>query len=103
MNAQQVKAILQMLLGTGGPVAALLLSYGVPADKLNLWVNLVVAVLPPIVAAGWAAWDNTHKKTIEAAASVPGVSAIQIDPHANGGASAAAEDPKLETVQKVGQ
>lgn len=102
MNAEQIKAILQMLLGSGGPVAALLLSYGVPAEKLNLWVNLAVAILPPLAAAIWAAIDNTHKKTIAAAAAVPGVSEVVIERTATDGAAAAAADPKLENVNKVG-
>lgn len=100
MNQEQIKAILQMLLGAGGPVAALIMSYGVPADRLTLWTNVAVAILPPIIAAGWAAWDNTHKKTIAAAAAVPGVSEVLIARDAKDGAAAAAADPKLENVTK---
>lgn len=102
MNAEQIKAILQMLLGTGGPVAALILSYGVPPDKLNLWTNLAVAILPGMISGAWALWDNTHKKTIAKAAAVPGVSEVVIESNAKDGAAAAAADPKLENVNKVG-
>jgi hypothetical protein len=101
-NAEQIKAILQMLLGTGGPAAALILSYGVPADKLNLWVNLILAIAPPVIAGIWAAIDNTHKQTIAAAASVPGVSEVVVSSDAKDGAAAAAADPTLTNVNKGG-
>lgn len=101
MNAEQIKAILQMLLGTGGPLAALAMSYGVPADKLSLWTNLIVAVLPPAAAGIWAIWDNTHHRTIAAASAVPGVQEITIAPGAKDGAAAAAADPALENVDKA--
>lgn len=101
-NQEQIKAILQMLLGSGGPVAALVLSYGVPADKLSLWTNLLVAVLPPLAAGAWALIDNTHKKTIAAAAAVPGVSEVVIQSNATDGAAAAAADSTLKNVNKAG-
>jgi hypothetical protein len=99
-NAEQIKAILQMLLGTGGPLAALIMSYGVPADRMSLWTNLIVAVLPPIIAGAWSLWDNTHKRTIAAAAAVPGVQEIAISSTASDGARAAAADPALTNVTK---
>lgn len=102
MNTEQIKAVLQMLLGSGGPVAALLLSYGVPADKLTLWVNLALVIVPPALAMGWAAWDRTHKNTIKAASKVPGVSEVVIESGAKDGAAAAAADPALLNVNKAG-
>lgn len=100
MNVEQVKAILQMLLGSSGPVAALIMSYGVPASQFQLWANLITAIVPPILAAGWAAWDNQHKHTIAAAAAIPGVQEIAISATATDGAKAAAEDPTLKNVAK---
>lgn len=100
-NSEQIKAVLQMLLGAGGPLAALLLSYGVPADQLSLWTNLAVAVLPPAIAGIWAIVDNTHKKTIAAAAAVPGVATVVISSTAKDGAAAAAADPALTNVEKA--
>lgn len=98
MNTDQIKAILQMLLGAGGPLAALLLSYGVPADKLSLWTNLALAVIPPLVAAGWQAWDRTHKNQLASASNIPGVDKIVIKDGANGAAGSAAADPALDKV-----
>jgi hypothetical protein len=100
MNQEQVKSVLQVLLASGGPVAALLLSYGVPADKMNLWFNLAIAVVPPLAAAAWGIWERTHKRTIAAAAAVPGVAVVTVDRNAADGAAAAAADPKLTNVQK---
>lgn len=99
-NQEQIKAILQMLLGAGGPLAALIMSYGVPATQLSLWTNLIVAIAPPILAAAWAAWDNQHKHTIAAAAAIPGVQEISISATASDGAQAAAADPALKNVTK---
>lgn len=100
-NSEQIKSVLQMLLGTGGPLAALIMSYGVPADRLSLWVNLAVAVLPPLIAGVWAIIDNTHKNTIAAAAAIPGVSKVTIASGAKDGAAAAAADPSLTNVAKA--
>lgn len=100
-NQEQIKAVLQMLLGTGGPLAALIMSYGVPTDRMSLWANLAVAVLPPMIAAAWSTWDNTHKRTIAAAASVPGVSEVIIEQNAKDGAAAAAADKGLTNVNKA--
>lgn len=100
-NQEQIKGILQLLLGTGGPLAALIMSYGVPADRLSLWTNLIVAIVPPFIAMAWTAWDNTHHRTIAAAANVPGVSEVVIASGATDGAAAAAADKDLPNVNKV--
>jgi hypothetical protein len=100
-NQEQVKSIIQLLLGAGGPLAALLMSYGVPADKLSLWTNLAVAVLPPLIAGVWAIIERQHKNTIAAAAAIPGVTKVVIAPGAKDGAAAAAADPALLNVQKA--
>lgn len=99
-NQEQVKSILQMLLGSSGPFAALIMSYGVPASQFQLWANLITAIVPPLVAAGWALWDNKHKNTIAAAAAIPGVQEIEISSSAADGAKAAAADPTLRNVTK---
>jgi hypothetical protein len=100
-NQDQIKSILQLLLGAGGPLAALLISYGVPQDKINLWVNLLVAVLPMIIGAVWAILDRTHKNTIASAAAIPGVSEVVIKSDAKDGAAQAAADPTLTNVNKA--
>lgn len=100
-NQDQIKSILQLLLGTGGPLAALLISYGVPSDKLSLWTNLLVAVVPPLAAGVWAIMDRTHKNTIASAAAIPGVSEVVIKSDAQDGAAQAAADPTLKNVNKA--
>lgn len=97
-NQEQIKSILQMLLGSSGPFAALIMSYGVPASQFQLWANLITAIVPPLIAAGWAIWDNTHKKTIAAAAAVPGVTEIRVADNATDGAKAAEQDSTLPNV-----
>lgn len=100
-NQEQIKQLLQLLLGAGGPLAALLMSYGVPADKLSLWTNLALAVVPPLAVGVWKIIDNTHAKQIAKAAAVPGVSEIVINGNASDGAAQAAADPKLTNVNKI--
>ena len=100
MNQEQIKSLIQLLFGAGGPAAALILSYGVPSDKLNLWVNLAVAIIPPLVVAVWKLVDKTDKNIIAQAAAGPGVHGSPIAPTARGGAAAAADDKTLPTVQK---
>ena len=100
-NQEQIKGILQLLLGTGGPLAALIMSYGVPASQLSLWTNLIVAVVPPLIGGIWAVIDNTHHRTIAAAAAVPGVVGIRVADNATDGAKAAEQDSALPTVKPV--
>lgn len=103
MNAEQIKSILQLLLAAGGPLSSLLLSYGVSADKMTLWVNLALAILPPLGAGIWALIERTHKNQIAAVAANPGVAQIVVKDGAGDGAKAAAEDPKLDNVVKASQ
>jgi acetyl-CoA carboxylase alpha subunit len=106
MNQEQIKSILQVLLGTGGPLAALVMSYGVPADRLTLWTNLVLAIVPPAAAALWALWDRTQKNTLAQAGAILAVPApdgkpqgnVIINPVATDGAKAAAADPTVGNV-----
>lgn len=99
-NQEQIKSILQLLLGAGGPLAALIMSYGVPPDKMSLWTNLIVAIAPPLIGGIWAILDRTHKATITAAAAIPGVEQVMISPSATDGAKAAADDKALTNVTR---
>jgi hypothetical protein len=101
-NQEQIKLALQWLLGAGGPLTALILSYGVSQEKLSLWTNLALYIIPPAISWAWGTWDRTHKNTIKAAAVVPGVSEVVIESNAKGGAAKAAADPALTNVNKVG-
>lgn len=109
-NAEQIKSILQLLLGTGGPLAALIISYGVPAEKLNLWTNLLVAIVPPLVGGIWAILDRTHKQTIGQAATILSakqdngqpVGTIVVSTNASDGAAQAVADPNLTNVVPAG-
>lgn len=100
-NQEQIKSIIQLLLGSGGPLAALILSYGVAPDKLNLWVNLALAVVPPLVGGIWAILDRTHKQTIAQAANIDGVTEIRVADNATDGAKAAVKDSNLPNVKPV--
>ena len=100
-NQQQIESVLRVLLAVTGPIAALIMSYGVQPTQYQLWTNALVAVLPPVIAAIWGVVRNTHKQTIADAAKVPGVTEIRVADNAKGGAQAAAADTSLPTVKPV--
>ena len=101
MNQQQIESLLRILLAAGGPVAGLLVNWGVPAGQVNNYLTIALMVLPPAVSGVWGLMRNTHQQTITAAAGVPGVTGITVAADAAAGARAAAADPTLPTV-KVG-
>jgi hypothetical protein len=103
VNQQQIEAMLRLLVGAGGPLAALLLSYGIPPDKLNLWVNLAIAIIPPIGAGVWGILANTQQRTIADASKVPGVVKIKVADNATGGAADAANDATLPNVKRASE
>jgi hypothetical protein len=103
VNQQQIEAMLRLLLGAGGPLAALLLAYGVPSDKLNLWVNLAIAIIPPIGAGVWGILANTQKRSIADAAAIPGVIKIKVSDNATGGAAQAANDANIPNVKRASE
>jgi hypothetical protein len=72
-SQDQIMGILRALLAAGGPVAALLMSYGVSEQRANLWLTLALAIIPPVVAAVWSAISNSQAKLAVAASTVPGV------------------------------
>jgi len=100
MNQQQVESLLRILLAAGGPVAGLLVNWGVPTGQVNNYLTIALMVLPPLISGVWGLLRNTHKQTIADAASVPGVSQVVIAPTAKDGAAAAAADPALPNVTK---
>ncbi len=106
MNKEQIKSIIQLLFGSGGPAASLILSYGVPADKLNLWVNLALAIIPPLAMGVWALIERTHKGTLASAGAIlekptlngDKTGTIIVSQNAGNGAAAAAVDPNVKNV-----
>lgn len=93
-NIEQVKSAIAVFLAAAVPVIAFLVANGVPQNIAAI-VTVVVILLALI---GWVVWDNTHKNTIAAAASIPGIQEIRVADNAKGGAQAAVEDTKLPNV-----
>ena len=96
-NIEQVKGAVAVFLGAAIPIIAFLVTNGVPQNIAAI-VTVVVGVVAII---GWMIYDNTHHKTIAAAAAVPGVVAIRIADNAKDGAQAAVEDTLLPNVKPV--
>lgn len=97
-NNSQIESIIRWLLTTGGPGAAYLVSQGMAPTQINNILTIALAVVPPVISFIWGLVRKTDKQVIAAAAAVPGVTGVVIDPNATGGAAAAAADPKLTTV-----
>lgn len=78
MNLEQILSLLRTLLATGGPVAGILLAYGADNNKVQLWLGLAVAVVPPIVSALWGIFSKTDRALVVSASNVPGVT-VKVD------------------------
>ena len=73
MNRDQIMSLIRTLLAAGGPVSGLLVQYGMPADRVNLWLSLALIILPPIAAGIWGILSKTDAATIITASQVQGV------------------------------
>ncbi len=79
MNQQQIESLLRILLAAGGPVAGLLVNWGVPSGQVNNYLTLALMILPPLISAGWGHFRTTPSSLAVAADSVPGVS-VTVNP-----------------------
>lgn len=102
-NIEQIKTGVQWFIGVLTP---LLVSYGLPSDKIGMWTNLLGQILPPVAMFVWAMWDRTHKNTLAQAGAIlkaPGLDGkpsgtIVVSDQAKDGAAAAADDPNVKNV-----
>jgi hypothetical protein len=101
MNDTQRQQLLNILLGASGPVASLLLQWGIQPTVVSQILQIALLVLPPAYAAWRSHKSGDDKSVIAAAANTPGVTSIQIAPTATDGAAKAAADPTLPTVNKT--
>jgi hypothetical protein len=97
MNLEQVQSLIRTLLAAGGPIGALLVSYGMPNEKVSYWISLALVVLPPVTAAVWGILNKTDKAIVTAAGAMQGVN-VAVAPNASEGAKAAAADPEVSGV-----
>ena len=96
-NQQQIQSFIRLLLGAGGPLAALLVSRGTSADTVNLILTIALAVVPPLISLVWSMFSHSDKATVAAAGALPGVNVV-VAPSAPVGARAAAADPAVPGV-----
>ncbi len=66
MNTEQIQSLIRLLLGAGGPLAALLISKGASADTVNQILTISLAVVPPLVSLVWSMIRHTDANTIAA-------------------------------------
>lgn len=89
-----------------GILTPLLVSYGLPPEKIGLWGSVAAELLPPLAMAAWALWERTHKNVLKEAGAIlqtPGLDGrpsgtIVVSPEAKDGAAAAADDPNVKNV-----
>ena len=77
-NSEQIKSIIRLLLGAGGPLAALLVSKGVSADQVSIYLELALVIVPPVIAGAWGLLSHSDTGTLKAVASVDGAS-VKVD------------------------
>jgi hypothetical protein len=80
-NAEQIQSLIRLLLGAGGPLAAMLISKGVAGDTVNQIETLALAIVPPLVSLIWGLIRHSDAGTAKAASQLPGVKVV-VDPAA---------------------
>jgi len=96
MNSTQIESLLRWLLGTSGPIGALLIYWGITPDNLGHLLEIViaaVAVIPPLFALYLSIRAHTRSREIAAVEAIPEVEKILIKPTATGTVAAVAADP----------
>lgn len=100
MNSEQIAGQLRTALAAGGPLAAAILSRTGWSDAdYRLYVEIAVAVVPPVAAAVWSWFAKTDKPTLARASKVPGAEITIDEKTASAGAKAAVADDKLPNVK----
>ena len=101
MNSQQFQQFVNLLLGAGGPLAALLIQWGVPEGTITQIAQLVLIVVPPAYAWWRSHHQNSDSGLLVAASNVPGA-AVTVDPQKASPASVqAAKDPTTNVEMKA--
>lgn len=65
-NPEQIQSLIRLLLGAGGPLAALLISKGASADTVNQILTISLATVPPLVSLVWSMFRHSTAQTIAA-------------------------------------
>lgn len=80
-NREQVFGMLRVLLASGGPLAAFLISQGVDPDKVHAGLDLLVALLgfaPVVIAFVWGLNSNSNASKVQAVQSLPPAEKAQV-------------------------
>lgn len=96
----QIASIIRLLLGAGGPLAALLVSKGATADQVNQILTIALAVGPPLVSLVWGLSRHTNTGNAIAASTLPGVT-VTVDPAKSTPALVAVANDPTNAVKKV--
>ncbi|MGE3712317.1 MAG: hypothetical protein AB7G35_21940 [Hyphomicrobiaceae bacterium] len=101
MTSEQIAGQLRTALAAGGPLAAAILSRTGWSDAdYRLYVEIAVAVVPPIAAAVWSWLAKTDKATLAQAAKVPGATVVVDKASASAGAKAALAEKLPDVIPK---
>lgn len=92
MNNQQFQTLINLLLGAGGPLAALLVQWGIPQSTVTQVAQLLLIVVPP----GYAYWrshqQHSDSNLLVAASTVSGASVTVDETKATAAVTATAKD-----------
>lgn len=97
MNPEQVVGLIRQFLPFAGGIAAAL-GWSAQFDMAS---NLILQIAGPaatIASVIWSMWSKTHANIVSAAAVVPGVREIVLQPNAAGQALAPATPPNVNIV-----
>src|SRR5882672_9809158 len=71
-NQQQIASALRVVLGTGGPIAAIILAKtGVTEGDYTMYMNAALVVVPPIAAFLWGWYSNRKVALVANVAQMP--------------------------------
>lgn len=101
MTSDRYTALWQALLAAGGPVAALLVQYGLPESRANAWAQVasaLVAIVTPALSALWSARSHNPENTLRAAARNDPAISIVVPDSATSASKAVAADEHVANV-----
>lgn len=73
-DREQLLGVARSLLAASGPIAAILVRHGYSAEEVHAWfeiATILLAVLPPIIAASWSYSANSRENKIANLKAMP--------------------------------
>jgi len=93
INKEQIRVALSIMFAAGGPASLLIMKhFGLTADEMNLWAQLVLLIGPGVISLLIEVLKNTNRAKVVAAAAVPDVEKVVVRDNASQPLTDAAAD-----------